>query len=522
MLLAELKHMSSQVLLCGSHREHPADSVFVGEPALDETIQITLLLRRCTAAPDPDPVQSHLSNEKLAKLHGADAADIRAVEAFALEHHLCVARIHPASRSIALTGRLSAMAAAFRADLALRQIDGKILRTRQGSLYVPESLEDRVVAVLGFDQRPAAATRHRFQPRVAGSVPYTPPQVAQAYKFPVNTGLDQTIALIELGGGFHNSDLQSYWKQLGLPNVSTTAVSVDGAQNSPTGDPNGPDGEVVLDIEIAGGVAPGARLAVYFGPNTDQGFLDAINAAIHDQVRRPSVISISWGAAESQWTPQAMNAFNAAFHDAALMGISVCAASGDSGSSDGEVDRNVHVDFPASSPWVLGCGGTTLVAHGTTIQSETVWDNGTNGGATGGGVSSHFSRPAYQAHVNVPHPKGTVNRTGRGVPDVAGVADPNTGYTILFDGTEGVIGGTSAVAPLWAGLIALCNEQLGKNAGWFHRTLYGTLAQNKALNDITSGTNGAYKAAVGWDPCTGIGTPNGEAILNLLKQSLKK
>jgi kumamolisin len=115
-----------------------------------------------------------------------------------------------------------------------------------------------------------------------------------------------------------------------------------------------------------------------------------------------------------------------------------------------------------------------------------------------------------------------VNRTGRGVPDVAGVADPNTGYTILFDGTEGVIGGTSAVAPLWAGLIALCNEQLGKNAGWLHRTLYGTLAQNKALNDITSGTNGAYKAAVGWDPCTGIGTPNGEAILNLLKQSLKK
>jgi kumamolisin len=514
--------MSSHVVLSGTHREHPANSAFVGEPALDETIEVTLLLKRRNPAPELGATDGHLSSEELAQLHGAETADIEAVEAFASEHDLCVARIHSGARSIALTGRLSSMAAAFRADLALRQVDGKTLRTRQGSLYIPVSLQGRVIAVLGFDQRPAAGTRHRFQPRVAGAVPYTPPQVAQAYTFPTNTGLNQTIGLIELGGGFRNSDLLSYWKQLGLPSVATTAVSVDGAYNSPTGDPNGPDGEVVLDIEVAGAVAPGARIAVYFGPNTDKGFLDAINAAIHDQVRKPSVISISWGAAESQWTPQAMNAFNAAFHDAALMGISVCAASGDGGSSDDEGDGNVHVDFPASSPWVLGCGGTTLVAQGATIQSETVWNDGTNGGATGGGVSSHFSRPAYQALVNVPHPTGTVNHTGRGVPDVAGVADPNTGYTILFDGTEGVIGGTSAVAPLWAALIALCNEQLGRNIGWFHRTLYGILAPGKALNDITSGTNGAYKAAVGWDACTGIGTPNGQAILNLFKQSLKQ
>jgi kumamolisin len=514
--------MPSDVLLCGSHREHPANSVPAGEPALDEIIEITLLLKRRNAAPEPGATDGHLSSEQLGQLHGADAADIEAVEAFASEHDLCVARVHSAARSIALRGRLSSMAAAFQADVALRRVDGKLLRTRQGSLYIPESLQGRVVAILGFDQRPAAGTRHRFQPRVAGAVPYTPPQVAQAYTFPANSGLNQTIGLIELGGGFHISDLRRYWKQLGLPKVATTAVSVDGSHNAPTGDPNGPDGEVVLDIEIAGAVAPGAHVAVYFGPNTDQGFLDAINAAIHDQVRKPSVISISWGAAESQWTPQAMNAFNAAFHDAALMGISVCAASGDSGSSDGEADGNVHVDFPASSPWVLGCGGTTLVAHGAKIQSETVWNNGTHGGATGGGVSSHFSRPAYQAHAKVPHPAGTANDTGRGVPDVAGVADPNTGFTILFDGTEGVIGGTSAVAPLWAGLIALCNEQLGRNVGWFHRTLYGTLAPGKALNDITSGTNGAYKASIGWDPCTGIGSPNGQAILNLFKQALKK
>ncbi len=245
--------------------------------------------------------------------------------------------------------------------------------------------------------------------------------------------------------------------------------------------------------------------------------MDAINAAIHDTVRKPSVISISWGGAESEWTPQALNAFNAAFHDAALLGISVCAAAGDDGSSDGETDGKNHVDFPASSPWVLACGGTKLVSSNGAIQSETVWNDGANGGATGGGVSSHFSKPAYQAAVNVPKPTGTANTTGRGVPDVAGVADPDTGYSILVDGQQGVVGGTSAVAPLWAALIALLNQQLGKNIGWFQPALYGTITQHKALHDITSGTNGAYKAGPGWDACTGLGSPNGMAILNVLK-----
>jgi kumamolisin len=238
---------------------------------------------------------------------------------------------------------------------------------------------------------------------------------------------------------------------------------------------------------------------------------EAINAAIHDHVHKPSVISISWGAAESEWTPQALNAFNAAFHDAALLGISVCVAAGDNGSSDGESDNRDHVDFPASSPWVLACGGTTLIANDRETQSETVWNDGDKGGATGGGVSAHFSKPGYQAGINVPQPTGTANSTGRGVPDVAGVADPRTGYLILVDGQEGVIGGTSAVAPLWAGLIALLKEQLGTNLGWFHRTLYGTLASSKALNDITAGTNGKFQAAIGWDPCTGLGSPNGQA-----------
>ncbi len=281
------------------------------------------------------------------------------------------------------------------------------------------------------------------------------------------------------------------------------------------------NGEVVLDIEVAGAVAPGANIAVYFAPNTDAGFLDAVNTAIHDNVLKPSVISISWGPAEKEWTSQAMNAFNAAFHDAALLGITVCVASGDNGSSDGEGDKKNHVDFPASSPWVIACGGTRLATGEGKITSETVWNDGTRGGSTGGGVSSYFPTPSYQEIVKVPKPTSGNNSNGRGVPDVAGVADPETGYRVLVDGQPGVVGGTSAVASLWAALIALCNEQLSKNLGWFNPTLYGTVAQHKVLRDITEGTNGSFHASSGWDCCTGLGTPNGTALLHILQQKPK-
>ncbi len=511
--------MSSDVILCGSQREHPANSVLLGKPAADEIIQLTLVLKRRETAPDAGSIASHLSHSQLSELHGADPADIEAVEAFASEQSFTVMRLNAAARTVAVSGPFAAMASAFGADVDLRGVQGKVMRTRQGQLSLPDSLAGRVVAVLGFDQRPAAHTYYQLMPRSSQPVAYTPLQVAQAYNFPSNTGKNQTIALIELGGGFQTSDLKKYWKQLKLNNVATTAVSVDGAHNSPVGDANSSDGEVVLDIEVAGAVAPGARIAVYFANNTDQGFLDAINAAIHDTERKPSVISISWGQGENHWTPQTLDAFNSAFHDAALLGISVCAAAGDNGSSDGESDGGDHVDFPASSPWVLACGGTRLSIQNGKIKSETVWNDGANGGATGGGVSAYFAQPSYQTGIHMPVPTGSAHSNGRGVPDVAGVADPETGFLILVDGEEGAVGGTSAVAPLWAGLIALWNEQLGRNVGWLHPTLYGTLAQHKVLNDVTSGTNGDFKAAKGWDSCTGLGTPNGQAVLGVLKQS---
>jgi len=297
-----------------------------------------------------------------------------------------------------------------------------------------------------------------------------------------------------------------------------TAVSVDRGHNRPTGNPNGPDGEVLLDIDVAGGVAPYSNIAVYFAPNTNKGFLDAISAAVHDNVRKPSVISISWGSAEDGggYSTSVLNAFNQVFQAASVMGVTVLAAAGDNGSSDGM--QGDHVDFPAASPFVTACGGTRMMAPDKhTIQSETVWNDGGQGGATGGGISKIFPVPGFQQGLKAARTTGTpVALTGRGVPDIAANADPVTGYDVLVDGQRFPIGGTSAVAPLLAGLIALLNQQTGKPVGYWNPILYKALG-TPAVRDITSGNNGTFAAASGWDACTGVGAPVGTAMLSILQ-----
>jgi kumamolisin len=378
--------------------------------------------------------------------------------------------------------------------------------------------------VFGLDNRPQAKPHFRRRRERAGaraatsSTSYTPPQVATLYDFP--TGVDgsgECIALIELGGGFNQTDLSNYWSQLGLsttPNVS--AVSVGNGSNSPTGDANGPDGEVMLDIEVAGSIAPGAKIVAYFAENTDAGFLNAITTAVHDTTNNPSIVSISWGGPESSWTQQAMTSMDEAFQSAAAMGVTITVAAGDNGSTDGVTDGLQHVDFPASSPNVLACGGTTLNGSGTTITSETVWNESANNeGATGGGVSGFFAIPSYQSNANVPASSNPAGFAGRGVPDVAGDADPTTGYDTLVDGQSGVIGGTSAVAPLWAGLIALINQSIGKPVGFINPLLYSA-PESTDFHDITSGNNGYYSAGPGWDACTGLGSPVGVGVASAL------
>jgi kumamolisin len=494
----------------------------------DERFEVTVRLRSKAPGADPGtggvhgdklPAQRlYLSREDYATSHGADTQDIAKIAAFAAAHQLVVVESSAARRSVVLSGTASTMSAAFGVTLQQFEHEGGTYRGRTGSISVPSDLAEVVEGVFGLDNRPQAKAHFQLlQPdgevasRAAGTS-FTPVQLATLYKFP--TGLDgygQCIAIVELGGGFKPVDIQAYFTGLGLPVPNVKAVSVDGASNHPT-NANSADGEVMLDIEVAAAVAPKATIAVYFAPNTNKGFLDAITTAVHDSVNKPSVISISWGSAEANWTGQAMTQFDQAFQAAAAMGVTVCCAAGDNGSSDGEADGKPHVDFPASSPFALGCGGTKLVAAGTTIGAETVWNANSTQSATGGGVSGFFPLPAYQNNAQVPPVAGSTHK-GRGVPDVAGDADPASGYRVRVDGKNMVIGGTSAVAPLWAGLIALMNQKLRHPVGYLNPLIYGSLAGKGLFNDIVSGNNGSYKAAAGWDPCTGWGSPIGAELL---------
>ena len=209
-----------------------------------------------------------------------------------------------------------------------------------------------------------------------------------------------------------------------------------------------------------------------------------------------------------------MTQFDRAFQAAAMLGITVCCASGDNGSSDGIKDGRAHVDFPASSPHVVACGGTRLEASKGAISNEVVW-NAAGGGATGGGVSDVFALPSWQSAAKVPPSANPGGRRGRGVPDVSGDADPATGYQVRVDGTDAVYGGTSAVAPLLAALVARIAQRLDSPVGFLNPVLYGA-AGRSALHDVTKGSNGAYKASKGWDACTGLGSPDGAKLLRVL------
>jgi kumamolisin len=508
---------SERAELPGAHIVAPAD------PA--ERLEVSVIVRRharealqsrVSKLVNGDRSAGNLSRQDFAKLHSAAATDLAAVRTFAIAHGLAVAEEHAARRTVVLSGTVEKFNAAFSIQLNQFAHPGGTYRGRTGVIQLPAELDGIVEAVLGLDNRPQA--RPHFRPQTTKSkgkhagvapVSYTPVQVAAFYGFPSGSGEGQCVAIIELGGGFKPADLATYFTGLKVGSPSVIAVSVDHATNAPTGDASGPDGEVMLDIEVVGAVAPSARIVVYFAPNTDAGFLDAVTTAIHDTTSKPSVISISWGSAESTWTSQAMTAMDSAFQAAATMGITVCVASGDNGSSDG-VKAGDHVDFPASSPHALGCGGTSLHASETSISSEVVWNDGSDGGASGGGVSSFFATPVWQVGKKATHKSGASKvLSKRGVPDVAGNADPDTGYAVRVDGSDTVVGGTSAVAPLWAALVARINQNLGTPVGYLNPTLY---THSQTLRDITQGNNGDFEASKGWDACTGLGSPNGQAL----------
>jgi kumamolisin len=457
------------------------DAAPVGPIDPSEEVTVTLLLRRRSGAQLPDLAEVRdsrrgpMSREEHAETFGADPSDVDAIRAFATDHHLDVGQVNMPGRTVSLAGTAAAMSDAFGVQLRrYRHPEGEY-RGREGEITLPADIAGIVEGVFGLDNRPQARPRIRripgeaaiAAPHIAKS--FAVPEVAQLYAFPSDVnGAGECIAILEFGGGYRDADLQQFFQNLNITEPAVTAVSVDGAQNNfgnPANNQNDADAdaEVALDIEVAGAIAPGASIAVYFAPNSDQGFIDATMSAIHDTTNNPSIISISWGAPEDVWTDQARTGMDSAFADAALLGVTVFIAAGDHGSADRPpitTDQNgnpaanpaydglAHADFPASSPHAVACGGTHLEGGTAVISTETVWNDG-DGWAAGGGVSDFFDPPAWQASANVPtsvNPPGT--RAGRGIPDVCGNADLTTGYQIHFNDNDAVVGGTSAVAPL--------------------------------------------------------------------------
>jgi len=488
-----------------SHKKPPGPACRrIGEVPANEQLEVSIYLK---------PRKGGTGRADLAATRATQhAEDFKLIKEFASEHGLTVTATEPAKRLIKLSGTAGQFQAAFQITLSHYQEGNFKFRGRSGCLKLPTELHAIVESVLGMDNRPQASPRFIIRPAAQVSDSYKPNNVARLYAFPTSvTGKGQCIALIELGGGYTPSDTATAFAAMGLTPPTVVAVSVDGGKNTPSPD-DGADGEVALDIQVAGGAAPGARIAVYFAPNSDAGFVDAITSAVHDTTNQPSVVSISWGSAESNWTQQAIQTMNSAMQDASTLNVSVFCASGDNLATDGVNDGKAHVDFPASSPWAIGCGGTAISVSGSSITGESVWNDGDSGG--GGGISDLFPVPTFQENANLP-PSVNDGQTRRGVPDVAGDAAPGTGYQVVVNGQTEVVGGTSAVAPLWAGLTALINEGASQPVGFFLPFLY---ANSTLMRQITQGNNNptgsdlGYSAGPGWNACTGLGVPNGESL----------
>jgi kumamolisin len=564
----------------GSDRAPAAHGRLVGKADAQKPIKVSIYVRpnphtsaaasRTIAAMNAELPgrRKYLGGDDFNALFGADPADMAKVAAWAKQHKLSVVESSGPKRRIKVEGTIGDVSAAF--GVELKEYEHESLgryRGREGKLYVPEDMAGVITGVFGLDTRPLGNSRRKraqvapvewetlLTPHAAKAKgkagtqaaaatnpfpgTFFPPVAAQLYNYPADLdGTGENIAIFAFNGppstdprgGYKLSALQTYFeKVLGGTTPTIADVVVQGPGNDPGPDSTSSDnngdstGEVMLDMCVVGSVAPGAKIFMYFTEFTSQGWVDALNDAITDN-NQISVISISYGNPESDpesaWTSMGVQQVNQAMQAAMAKGITICCASGDDGSSDGG-QGGAEVDFPASSPFVLGVGGTNLVASSSSppqIASETVWNELTQQeGAGGGGISAVFSLPTYQDGVGVPPSVNPPHTIGRGVPDVCAVADPVTGVVVMrIDGQRlEQIGGTSASTPLWAALIARLNQGLNARCGFINQVLY-TKFPSGVLNDITQGNNGDYSAGPGWDACTGLGSPNGQKLLQAL------
>ena len=521
-----------QAQLLDSLRSKP-DGTLIGPSDPDKVISVTLMVRSRaedsqfdrTIQAIADGKQKPLSDGEFAEKFGADMQAMDRVLKFAADSGLKAESVDPVSGRVEVNGKIGNFNKAFGTTLNDYRCDSGVVRQRQGTLIVPRAVGTDLDGVFGLDERRQAHTHRQVleentdeaaQPHRATG--YLPTEVAAAYNFPQeSTGAGQSVAILEFGGGLDLKDNAQYYTRHNFKMPEINVVGVDGATNSPGSEA---DGEVTLDSQIIGAIAPDARQMLIFSKDDEQGWIDAITRATFAKAGDTpnSVISISWGDPEARWTDEQRRAQGLAFKKAALKGISVFAASGDDGANDGSQDRKYTTDYPASDPYVTGSGGTrlTIDAQGK-IKSEVTWNDGSSGGAGGGGISESIPLPDFQQDLKMPPDANETGRPGRGVPDLAADASPATGYRVRTNGVEEIAGGTSAVSPLFSALTLRINSALGHPVGYLNPFIYKN-GNSGIFNDIVSGNINGYKAGKGWDAATGWGSPDGQKLLDALRQ----
>lgn len=539
---------AQRVSLPTSEHRIPVGSKAMRQTSGGKWIELTIGVKPAKPLPDLSALDNklpaerkYMTREQLAREYGSDPKAVQAIESFAKEHGLVVTRNEPASARMGLAGTADNVNAAF--GVTLMDYENPKLgafHARTGPVNVPPEVADAITGVFGLNNHRILhrgfRAAHHLAPQMAtpNRSWFIPTELAPVYNFPNANAQQQCIGLLEFGGGVETSDVAAYFSKIGSSAPSVQVVAVDGVSTDPASDPDS-TGEVMLDVDVAGALGAGAKLAVYFSTFDEKGLVDCLSKVINNSTNDPSVVSISWGWDENEsfnnegviWSAAAIQHCNQSFLAAAQLGITVCVSTGDDGSEAQMNDGRAHVNFPATSPYVLAVGGTSLhvrkSAKGASHISETVWNDGSSGGGTGGGVSDVTACPAWQ-HGKVPPSINPGHFAGRAIPDVAADADPATGYLTMSGGKMQIVGGTSASAPLWASLIARINASLGARAGNFNALLYAKFGPNGVLRDITSGNNdvegllhGQYPAGAGWDACTGWGVPDGQKLLAAFK-----
>jgi kumamolisin len=556
-----LKAVSSSIVAAPAV---PEGATRVGRLNANRCIEFTVVFAPATAIPAKPLASSakrpsagsnsrtppHLTHAELWRRHGAPARCTRLVESFAGAFGLEIVDTAPHRRNFRLCGSAASVGRAFKTSFDQFELDGERFFAAATPPTIPPEWAGLVEAMFGLESSPHARPSRRCLLRAQGTP--APFQVlAEAYKFPHGfDGTGETIAVIEFGGGFRSEDIAQFCARAGVAPPRITVVETGGGANRPASRravghfldvASGAlpltaseqqsaafqaaqcTAEVTMDLEIVAALAPGAHIVVSFSSGDQRGLFHAIDRAVHDRAHRPSILSISWSFPEQALSLAELHAIEGVLREAAHLGITVCASSGDSGALNGSTDGEPSVNYPASSPSCLACGGTSARLNSQGMGEEVVWNATHHGisGASGGGVSQRFPVPAWQADARVP--LGPKRRAGRGVPDVAALADPAEGCELLIGGRVFRSNGTSAAAVLWAALVARLNQALGRRCGHLHAHLYRLgKVRAGALGPVLQGDNGFYKAGKGWNACTGYGTPRGADLLAHLQHRLKR